>query len=92
MGHSDGPLVLFAALLLFAHVPVPSLTPHPPAASGRYADNILYAYAKPSAIVVTTVLSCALAGGLPSPSLLLGVSLVVGSIFLYSSKPKSKVA
>mgnify|MGYP004299150967 CR=1 FL=1 len=28
----------------------------------RYADNILYAYAKPSSIVVTTVLSCLLAG------------------------------
>ena len=48
----------------------------------------LYAYAKPSSIVVTTALSCALAGSMPSLSLLLGVSAVVGSIFLYSSKPK----
>ena len=56
----------------------------------RYADNILYAYAKPSSIVVTTVLSCMLAGTMPSLSLIAGVSIVVGSIFLYSSKPKPK--
>ena len=59
-------------------------------ATFKYADNILYAYAKPSAIVVTTILSCILAGTLPSLSLLLGVGAVVGSIFLYSSKPKEK--
>ena len=59
-------------------------------ATFKYADNILYAYAKPSSIVVTTILSCVLAGAMPSLSLLLGVSAVVGSIFLYSSKPKAK--
>ena len=90
-------------------------------ATFKYADNILYAYAKPSSIVVTTVLgsllaqsphtcmhvciqlthACALhvctqvlgsllAQSLPAPSLLLGVGLVVGSIFLYSSKPKDQ--
>ena len=59
-------------------------------ATFKYADNILYAYAKPSSIVVTTVLSCVLARSLPSPSLVLGVAAVVGSIQLYSSKPKDK--
>ena len=59
-------------------------------ATFKYADNILYAYAKPSSIVVTTCLSCLLAAKLPSLSLALGVSAVVGSIFLYSSKPKAK--
>ena len=61
-------------------------------ATFKYADNILYAYAKPSSIVLTTVLSCLLARSLPSLSLLLGVSTVVGSICLYSSKPKPKAA
>lgn len=61
-------------------------------ATFKYADNILYAYAKPSSIVVMTVISCLVAGALPSPSLVLGVAAVVGSIFLYSSKPKSKTA
>ena len=61
-------------------------------ATFKYADNILYAYAKPSSIVVMTVISCIAAGALPSPSLLVGVSAVVGSIFLYSSKPKSKAS
>lgn len=59
-------------------------------ATFKYADNIVYSYAKPSSIVVTTILSCVLAGTLPSLSLLLGVTVVVGSIFLYSSKPKDK--
>ena len=61
-------------------------------ATFKYADNILYAYAKPSSIVVTTILSCALAGTMPSLSLTLGVFAVVASIFLYSSKPKPKTA
>ena len=56
-------------------------------ATFKYADNILYAYAKPSSIVVMTVISCLAAGALPSLSLALGVASVVGSIFLYSSKP-----
>ena len=59
-------------------------------ATFKYADNILYAYAKPSSIVVTTVFGCAITGTMPSLSLILGVSAVVGSIFLYSSKPKPK--
>ena len=59
-------------------------------ATFKYADNILYAYAKPSSIVVTTILGCALSRQWPSVSLILGVSAVVGSIFLYSSKPKPK--
>ena len=77
-----------------AHAPAPraAAAPCAPAASAprRYADNILYAYAKPSSIVVTTIISCLVAGALPSLSLLSGVALVVSSIFLYSSKPKPK--
>ena len=61
-------------------------------ATFKYADNILYAYAKPSSIVVTTVLACLLTGTMPSLSLTLGVLAVVASIFLYSSKPKPKSA
>jgi len=47
----------------------------------KYADNILYAFTKPGSIVMTTILS-----------LVFGVSTVVASMFLYSSKPKSKQA
>lgn len=61
-------------------------------ATFKYADNILYAYAKPSSIVVTTILGCLLSRQWPSISLIFGVSAVVGSIFLYSSKPKPKTA
>ena len=56
-------------------------------ATFKYADNILYSYAKPSSIVLTTVVGAILAGSLPAPSLLVGVALVVASISLYSSKP-----
>lgn len=55
----------------------------------KYADNILYAFAKPGSIVMTTILSLLFVGVLPSLSLVLGVSTVVASMFLYSSKPKS---
>jgi len=61
-------------------------------ATFKYADNILYSYAKPSSIVVMTLISSILVGTLPAPSLILGVALVVGSIVLYSSKPKPKAA
>ena len=56
-------------------------------ATFKYADNILYSYAKPSSIVLTTVVGAILAGSLPASSLLVGVALVVASISLYSSKP-----
>jgi hypothetical protein len=55
----------------------------------KYADNIVYSYAKPSSIVVMTILSCMFSSLLPSGSLLLGVSFVVASIFLYSSSPQT---
>ncbi|EOD31421.1 hypothetical protein EMIHUDRAFT_442267 [Emiliania huxleyi CCMP1516] len=58
-------------------------------ATFKYADNILYSYAKPSSIVVTTLVSAAFAGVVPAPSLLIGVALVVSSVVLYSSKPKA---
>lgn len=57
-------------------------------ATFKYADNIQYSYAKPAAIVVTTVLTYILAQSLPPPTLVAGVATVVASIFLYSSKPK----
>ena len=41
-------------------------------ATFKYADNIVYSYAKPSSIVVTTVLGAVLAGQLPAPSLVAG--------------------
>ena len=59
-------------------------------ATFKYADNIVYSYAKPSSIVVTTVLGAVLAGQLPAPSLVAGVALVLFSIQLYSSKPKEE--
>ena len=59
-------------------------------ATFKYADNIVYSYAKPSSIVVTTVLGAVLAGQLPAPSLVAGVALVLLSIQLYSSKPKEE--
>jgi len=59
-------------------------------ATFKYADNLLYSYAKPSSIVVTTIAGAIFARSLPAPSLLAGVAIVVGSIFLYSSKPKAK--
>jgi UDP-sugar transporter A1/2/3 len=61
-------------------------------ATFKYADNILYSYAKPSSIVATTLFSAAIAGVLPAPSLLIGVALVVASVVLYSSKPKGEGA
>jgi len=57
-------------------------------ATFKYADNLLYSYAKPSSIVVTTVLGALMAGAMPPTSLLLGVGVVVTSILLYNSKPK----
>jgi len=59
-------------------------------ATFKYADNLLYAYAKPSSIVVMTILSAIAAGALPPSSLVLGVSAVVASIFLYSYQPPPK--
>jgi len=59
-------------------------------ATFKYADNIVYSYAKPSSIVLTTLSASLLSLSLPAPSLLLGVALVVASIFLYSSQPKAK--
>jgi UDP-sugar transporter A1/2/3 len=59
-------------------------------ATFKYADNIIYSYARPSSIIFTTALGCILTGTLPSISLVLGVATVVASIVLYSSKPKPK--
>jgi len=59
-------------------------------ATFKYADNLLYSYAKPSSIVATTLVGAAMTGTMPAPSLLAGVALVVVSVQLYSSKPKAK--
>jgi hypothetical protein len=59
-------------------------------ATFKYADNILYTYAKPGSIILMTLVSCISARAMPEASLVLGVGAVVGSIFLYSSKPKPK--
>lgn len=59
-------------------------------ATFKYADNILYAYAKPSSIVATTVLAAVLTRSMPSLSMALGIGLVLASIVLYDSKPKAK--
>jgi len=59
-------------------------------ATFKYADNLLYSYAKPSSIVVTTLFGAAVSASIPAPSLLVGVALVVISIQLYSSKPKEE--
>lgn len=59
-------------------------------ATFKYADNLLYSYAKPSSIVVTTLFGAAMTSTMPAPSLLAGVALVVCSVQLYSGKPKAK--
>jgi UDP-sugar transporter A1/2/3 len=56
----------------------------------KYADNILYSYAKPSSIVMTTLVAALAAGALPAPSMLAGVVLVITSICIYNSKPKAR--
>ena len=59
-------------------------------ATFKYADNIVYSYAKPSSIVLTTVIGALLARQLPAPSLVIGVALVLVSIQMYSAKPKEE--
>jgi len=53
----------------------------------KYADNILYSYAKPTSIVLTCALSSAVSGMLPAPRFLMGMVLVLGSMTLYNRKP-----
>ena len=59
-------------------------------ATFKYADNILYTYAKPSSIVLTTLLTCVVTQSWPSASLSLGIALVVSSAWLYNKKPTLK--
>ncbi len=79
-----------APALPYSHAHHPRIADGPLRPSPLVLRAQLYAYAKPSSIVVTTVLSCVLARSLPSPSMALGVTAVVASIVLYSSKPKAK--
>lgn len=50
----------------------------------KYADNILYGYAKPLSIVLTTVVTATISWQVPSPVMLTGISLVATSIVTYS--------
>lgn len=50
----------------------------------KYADNILYGYAKPLSIVLTTLVTATITMQWPSPVMLLGISLVATSIVTYS--------
>jgi len=56
----------------------------------KYADNIMYSYAKPTSIVLTCAISSAVAGVLPAPRFVMGMVLVLGSIALYNKKPAEK--
>ena len=56
----------------------------------KYADNLLYSYAKPSSIVVTCLYGAVMARALPPLTGLAGVAIVVTSIGLYNSKPADK--
>lgn len=50
----------------------------------KYADNILYGYAKPLSIVLTTLVTAIISTQVPSPVMLTGISLVATSIVTYS--------
>eukprot|EP00913_Durusdinium_trenchii_P007762 g7289.t1 len=49
----------------------------------KYADNILYGYAKPISIVLTVIVTSCLNFTLPAPTMLIGTSLVLTSIVIY---------
>lgn len=50
----------------------------------KYADNILYGYAKPLAIILTCVVTAFLTSSAPSAMMVAGVLLVLASMPLYS--------
>lgn len=50
----------------------------------KYADNIIYGYAKPVSIVVTCGITAVLTSSLPPLAMLAGVAMVVTSMALYS--------
>jgi UDP-galactose transporter len=49
----------------------------------KYADNILYGYAKPVSIVLTCVVTSLITSSLPVPSMFVGFGLVLLSMWLY---------
>jgi len=51
----------------------------------KYADNIMYAFAKPSSILVTAFCSAAISKILPNAQFILGTALVFASMWLYGS-------
>lgn len=61
-------------------------------ATFKYADNLIYSYARPSSIVVTCLFGAVMARAVPPLTMLAGVAIVVTSIGLYNSKPAEKTA
>ncbi|KAI6185725.1 UDP-galactose/UDP-N-acetylglucosamine transporter srf-3 [Aphelenchoides besseyi] len=55
----------------------------------KYADNILKAFATSVAIIVSTVVSIFFFGIIPEPLFLLGATLVIGAVVVYSIFPYS---
>ncbi|KAI6198852.1 UDP-galactose/UDP-N-acetylglucosamine transporter srf-3 [Aphelenchoides besseyi] len=53
----------------------------------KYADNILKAFATSVAIIVSTVVSIFFFGIIPEPLFLLGATLVIGAVVVYSIFP-----
>ena len=51
----------------------------------KHADNILYAYSKPAAILLTAGITAAATGIVPAPSFLAGGALVVASMVMWDS-------
>jgi len=49
----------------------------------KYADNIVYGYAKPASIVLTCATTSVVTSSLPEPSLVVGFAMVVSSMWLY---------
>lgn len=52
----------------------------------KYADNIIYSYAKPASILLTAVVSILFSHQLPPVSFICGASAVMASMWLYTSK------
>lgn len=51
----------------------------------KHADNILYSYTKPAAILLTAALTAVATGIAPAPQFLAGGALVVASMVLWDS-------
>eukprot|EP00930_Biecheleria_cincta_P047465 TRINITY_DN32911_c0_g1_i1.p1 TRINITY_DN32911_c0_g1~~TRINITY_DN32911_c0_g1_i1.p1 ORF type:complete len:500 (-),score=84.02 TRINITY_DN32911_c0_g1_i1:68-1567(-) len=49
----------------------------------KYADNIMYGYAKPASIVITCLITSLATSTLPAPLMLVGIATVLSSMVLY---------